>query len=112
MDEYINELGALTRNILDRLSIVSYEELESFVEDRQLLIDRILLEQTQRDSVKDHHRKQIKSLMDLDPLILARMNSLRLEATDWLIQRNYAKAQRNSYENNFYHDSLLLDQKK
>ena len=36
MDEYINELGALTRNILDRLSIVSYEELESFVEDRQL----------------------------------------------------------------------------
>lgn len=112
MDEYINELEVLTHNLLDRLSFVSYEELEAFVEKRQLLIDRILLEQTQRNSITDHNRRQIKSLMDSDPLILARMNALQLEATDWLTQRNYAKTQRNSYENNFYHDSVLLDQKK
>lgn len=87
------------------------EELESFVEQRQILVDAIGHE-VENCQPTPAQKETIRRIMEHDPAIVARMNAHRLEAKDWLQKRNQAKVQRNAYESGYSPDSILMDRKK
>ncbi|MEK5419752.1 flagellar protein FliT [Paenibacillus sp. FSL L8-0708] len=111
MDELIRSLDQLTREIEERLQETTYEELEAFVDERQELVDSIA-EVATICRMTLAQKKEINRILEHDNVILDRMNTLRLEAQDWLQKRNQAKAQRNAYEAAYTPDSFLMDRKK
>lgn len=96
---------------MDELYEADYEKLEAFVEERQVIIDR-LVEQFVSRSASLSEKMEIEQLLGNDNEIVARMNVLRLEAQDWLHKRGQAKTQRNAYESGYTPDSFLMDKKK
>lgn len=109
--ECISQLESTTNYILVNLYDMSYEQLESFTEVRQEIVDQ-LIEHFSQEQASEHEKAIINSLLEKDQEILARMNTLRLEAQDWLHKRGQAKVQRNAYEAGYTPDSFLMDRKK
>lgn len=83
MDELIRSLDQLTREIEERLQETTYEELEAFVDERQKLVDSIAEEATICRTTLAQ-KQEINRILEHDNVILNRMNTLRLEAQDWL----------------------------
>ncbi|WP_054942256.1 flagellar protein FliT [Paenibacillus ihuae] len=110
-DKLISELQLLTQNMMERLYQAEFEEFESFVEERQKLIDNII-RQFSSIPASGPQKIEIERILHRDLEITARMNELRQEARDWLQKRNQAKAQRNAYEAAYTPDSILMDRKK
>lgn len=111
MDDLILSLKQLTQAILECLPETSYEELESFVEERQSLVDSIA-EEAAICRATPAQKQEINRILEQDNVILDRMNALRLEAQNWLQKRNQAKVQRSAYEAGYTPDSFLMDRKK
>jgi hypothetical protein len=111
MDELIQQLDQLTANITDRLNETIYQELETFVEERQKLVDSIG-DATANCPPTIAQKQRIYIIMEHDSAILARMDALRLEAQDWLQKRNQAKTQRSAYDSAYSPESILMDRKK
>ncbi|MEK4113937.1 hypothetical protein ABIC86_004053 [Paenibacillus sp. DS2363] len=110
MDDLIRELEQLTQDIMLQIDEVSSDELELFVDKRQNIIDSILKQDQREASISQQAR--LKRIMDNDQTILMRMNSLKIEAKDWLIQRKQAKVQKNAYETSYAVDSIIVDTKR
>ncbi|SDD40501.1 hypothetical protein SAMN05428987_4827 [Paenibacillus sp. CF095] len=110
MDDLIKELEQLTQDIMLQIDEVSSDELELFVDKRQNIIDS-MLKQDQREASMSQQAR-LKKIMDNDQTILMRMNSLKIEAKDWLIQRKQAKVQKNAYETSYAVDSIIVDTKR
>lgn len=110
MDDLIRELEQLTQDIMLQIDEVSSDELELFVDKRQNIIDSILKQGQREASISQQAR--LKRIMDNDQTILMRMNSLKIEAKDWLIQRKQAKVQKNAYETSYAVDSIIVDTKR
>ncbi|MRN54293.1 flagellar protein FliT [Paenibacillus monticola] len=111
MDELIRSLEQLTQGIMGRLNEAPYEELESFVEKRQNIVDS-MGERAAIFQPTPAQKQEINRILEDDAAILAAMNSHRLEAQDWLQKRNQAKAQHNAYDTHYAPDSILMDRKK
>ncbi|WP_419890181.1 hypothetical protein [Paenibacillus xylanexedens] len=110
MDDLIKELEQLTQDIMLQIDEVSSDELELFVDMRQSIIDSMLKQGKGEASIPQQAR--LKNIMDNDHAILMRMNSLKIEAKDWLIQRKQAKVQKNAYETSYAVDSIIVDTKR
>jgi hypothetical protein len=108
---YIAQLKQLTMNVMNKLYEADYEQLESFVEERQLVINEIV-QQFSAQPASITEKQEIEQLLSNDNEIIARMNVLRLEAQDWLHKRGQAKTQRNAYESGYTPESFLMDKKK
>lgn len=111
MDELILKLEDLTQSIVSRLNQSSYEEMSSFVEQRQVLIDSIN-EWISNGLVSSSQKHRLASLLQIDALILGRLNTLKEEAGNWLQQRGQAKVQRNVYDSGYTPDSILMDRRR
>lgn len=109
--ECISQLQVATNDILANLYDLEYEQLESFTEVRQEIVDQLIVHFSQVQA-SEHEEEVIKGLLEQDQEILARMNTLRLEAQDWLHKRGQAKVQRSAYEAGYTPDSYLMDRKK
>ncbi|WP_427052059.1 hypothetical protein [Paenibacillus sp. TC-CSREp1] len=107
----INQLEIMTSNTLLSLYDLDFEQLEVFIEERQVVVDQLIghFSDTQ---ASEHEKEVIHRLVQQDSEILARMNTLRLEAQDWLHKRGQAKVQRNAYEAGYTPDSFLMDKRK
>ncbi|WP_339257640.1 hypothetical protein MKZ12_26895 [Paenibacillus sp. FSL R5-0713] len=110
MDDLLKELEQLTQDIMLQINEVSSDELELFVNKRQSIIDSMLKQGQGKASIPQQAR--LKKIMDNDHAILMRMNSLKIEAKDWLIQRKQAKVQKNAYETSYAVDSIIVDTKR
>lgn len=111
MDELIHSLDMLTREMMDGLQEVTYEELEDFVEERQKLVDSITQE-VEICPATPAQKQEINRILSHDNELLDRMNALRQEAQNFLTKRGQAKVQRNAYETAYTPDSFLMDRKK
>nr|WP_154984720.1 hypothetical protein [Paenibacillus xylanexedens] len=111
MDNLIAELEQLTSQIMLQIHEVSSEALEAFVDQRQAIID-LMLERTGGREATVAEQTRLKAIMENDQAILKRMNDLKIEAKDWLIQRNQAKVQKNAYEVSYAVDSIIVDTKR
>lgn len=111
MDERIKRLRELTDSLMERLNDATFEELETFVEERQAVVDD-LVRHLSTASATDAQKLEIAGILENDGAIQARMNALRLEAQDFLYKRGQAKTQRNAYEAGYAADSILMDRRK
>ncbi|WP_222850417.1 flagellar protein FliT [Paenibacillus tengchongensis] len=107
----LKELEQLTEKITGSLMELTYEELESFVAERQKLVEAIGRE-VENVHPTAAHKETLRRILEQDPAIVARMNGFRLEAQDWLHKRNQAKTQRSAYESAYTPDSILMDRRK
>lgn len=87
MDNCILELNKITQDIIIRLDNCSYEELNDFVEQRQILIDQ-LEQQVKKQSIGVIEQHQLRELLEADPKIIARMQQLKSEAAMASTARN------------------------
>ena len=110
MDELLQQLDQLTIEIV-ACHEASFDELETFVEVRQKLVDSIG-DEVALCQPTPAQKQAISRIMEHDSAIIARMKALRFEAQDWLQKRNQAKAQRSAYESGYSPDSILMDRKK
>lgn len=110
MDELIVQLDQITQSVSGSLNQMSSEELVAFVEKRQLIVDQMV---ANASSIPLNHSQQEKlgSILEFDQMIRERMEQLKLEASNWLIQRDQAKQQRSAYESSYASDSILMDRR-
>ncbi|WP_330706240.1 hypothetical protein [Paenibacillus polymyxa] len=101
----------LTQQFILRLNETNYEEVEIFVEVRQMKVDQ-LVNALENSPMTEEQKMKLESILSYDALIDQRMQSLKQEAQNWLVQRNIAKSQRNAYESNYTPDSFLMDRRK
>lgn len=111
MDNFILNLENLSQSVLERLGEISYEELVTFVDSRQLILDEMSVA-IATQMLSPSQKIRIQELVRNDALIETRMKELQKEASDWLRQRDAAKVQRNAYESAYAVDSMLMDQRK
>ncbi|WP_245699803.1 hypothetical protein [Paenibacillus glacialis] len=102
----------MTESIINKLSVVTFEELSDFVDQRQLLIDQLKLLMESDEVLTSSNKDRIQNITKQDTCISNRMMELKIEAQDWLQQRNQAKVQRSAYEAGYSQDSILMDRKK
>ncbi|MBT2282012.1 hypothetical protein J7E78_00360 [Paenibacillus polymyxa] len=112
MDNYIEQLEELTISFMDSIEICSYEEIEEFITKRQSIIDLINVALLNKEVSTENQKNRIKRVLELDPTILGRMETLRLEAQEWLYNRRQAATQRSAYESNLSPGSILMDRRK
>lgn len=74
--ELLMKLTLLTDQIVDRLSEVTYEELESFTGERELLVQQLLVLQ---EKPTEEEKEQIVSILNYDSLIKSRMEFLKMK---------------------------------
>ncbi|WP_348620770.1 hypothetical protein [Paenibacillus polymyxa] len=101
----------LTQQFIIRLNETNYEEVEIFVEVRQMKVDK-LLNVLENSPMTEEQKQKLESILSHDALIDQHMQSLKQEAQNWLVQRNMAKSQRSAYESNYTPDSFLMDRRK
>lgn len=89
-----------------------FEELEEFVEKRQVLIDSIREKFSGQSALSIEEESHLKAVLRRDPEIIERMQQLKGEAANWLQHRELAKIQRSAYETAYTPDSFLMDRKK
>lgn len=110
MNELIVELDQLTRSVIGSLRQMSTEELVNFVGKRQIIVDQIV-DSASRELLNQFQQEKLASILEYDPMIRERMEELKLEASNWLMQRDQAKQQRSAYESAYASDSILMDRR-
>ncbi|WMT40658.1 hypothetical protein RE628_26540 [Paenibacillus sp. D2_2] len=110
MDELLVQLDQITRSVSSSLNQMSSDELVAFVEQRQLIVDQIVVNAS-RISLNHSQQEKLGSILEFDQMIRQRMEQLKLEASDWLMQRDQAKQQRSAYETSYASDSILMDRR-
>lgn len=111
MDEQIHILERLTSDLVRQLKSLDYEQIEGFVEEREILTNKILSQLT-HSKLTETQKHRLKTLLQYDPQILGKMKSLREEARDWMIRQNQIKTQHNAYESKDASESILMDKRK
>ncbi len=109
MSSLLEQLHALSVGIIERLNIVSDEELFSFIEERGVLIEKM---EMHRSEVTEQHKLQIAELMNMDPIILNKMDQIKQEAGQWLERQGTIRNQQHAYHQNYVTDSFFVDRRK
>lgn len=108
VQEYISQLENATLSLVSRINEVDYEELLSFAEQREELVERII---SLMESFADQDRNRLKDLTKYDSMILDRMEHFKSEASQWLLNRGTIKDQRSAYNSSYTPDSMFFDRK-
>ncbi|WP_315793796.1 hypothetical protein [Paenibacillus sp. BIC5C1] len=106
--EYINQLFDMTIRIVDQIDDIEYEELTSFVDQRESLVGLIMSNNSKLD---EFDKNKVKQLMKYDDVFLNKMLSLKNEAASWLNKQGSIRVQKNAYSSNYASDSLFFDRK-
>lgn len=105
------ELEQLTFSVTTNLNQLDFEQMQQFVEDRQLIVDEMNIVGATSQLTHEQSGK-LANILKNDVVISQRMESLKEEAGSWLLQRQAAKSQRGAYEASYTPDSILMDYRK
>lgn len=111
MNELLHELNQLTKNVIGRLEQMSYEEMEIFVESRQILSDGIAHKAIELGGLHSSQKQLLAKILSYDEEIATRLQVLRLEAKSWLERNQQIKIQQSAYQNAYSADSFFFDWK-
>jgi hypothetical protein len=109
MDEIIKELARITYAFVGRLKQVEYEEVLTFISQRDGLVDQVRLRE--RD-VLPKHKTVIQNLLQYDELIQDKIWQLKDEASLKMKQFSNANLQKTGYDFYSGNDSVFFDRKK
>ncbi|GAB1157971.1 hypothetical protein YWY31_39960 [Paenibacillus illinoisensis] len=111
IDEALDELENLTESLANGLVDKSSDQIEAFVEERQVVVDR-LISMAGSHKMDTEQQRKLQSILSYDEPIQTHMLNLKNEAQKWLMQRNAARNQRSVYEAKYAVDSYLMDKRK
>ncbi|WPP42023.1 hypothetical protein SK066_03385 [Paenibacillus hunanensis] len=109
MSSLLTQLYALTISIIERLNIISDEELFTFIDERGMILEKMEL---YRSELTEQHKAQIAELMNMDPIILNRMDQIKQEAGQWLERQGTIRNQHHAYHQHHVTDSFFVDHRK
>lgn len=109
MDKLLQTLQRITHEIIIELDQMEYEQLASFVEDRQLIIDEL---QSMNQRYTDQQKLVIQVILQHDEAIVRRMQQLRDEAKIGIDKIERARVHNNAYEQPYAQESYFFDKKK
>ncbi|MDT3428005.1 hypothetical protein J2Z22_003595 [Paenibacillus forsythiae] len=112
MEDLLHKLNKLTLKSVNRLPRSSYEELESFVEQRQAICEEISQEYNKIGKLNAEQKALLTSILAYDEVILNRMHRLKTEASDWLERKQHIRTQQNAYHSVQAGESYFIDWKK
>lgn len=106
------QLEKLSNDLLQHYQTVSFDELVEFMDMREELFDAFeLLEVLPSDKVK--YRDIVNRILELDPIIIAKMEQLKKEAERELSKVSSGRIQKNAYDGEHQlADGMFFDQKK
>lgn len=111
MDNLIQELEKLCVAVMNRIEEIPYEDLLEYTEKRQPILDELAI-RISENPLTPLQKQYIQNILQYDQEIKSRMLDYKLEASNWLRQRDAVKAQRNAYESSYSYDSMIMDQRK
>ncbi|NUU60929.1 hypothetical protein [Paenibacillus agri] len=109
IDTSLKQLEDITAILLQRIDLVSYEELSTFADERELLVQHITDSQ---ESISSGHVTRLKELQKYDQVILSKMEEYKNEASKWLSRQGAIREQKNAYGASYNVDSFFVDHKK
>ncbi len=109
LDNLLKQLEDLTATLLQRIDLVTYEELAVFTDKRELLVHQIIESQ---ELLSKEHSQRLTKLGEYDSIILSQMESYKNEASKWLSKQGAIREQRNAYGASYNVDSFFVDHKK
>jgi len=107
--EMLEYLLQLSHELVSDLEHAEYEELEQFIEKRELVLTAL---QVKEAAFSLANRKLIQSILEMDGQIAGRMQALQEEAAAELNKVRGSRLHRNAYESSYNGESLFFDQKK
>jgi len=111
IDDALEELAILTEVFVNGLVDKSSDQVEGFVEERQVIVDR-LIDMEGSHKMNPEQQDKLRDILSYDESIQTHMLNLKNEAQKWLMQRNAARNQRSVYEAKYAADSYLMDKRK
>ncbi|OBZ07894.1 hypothetical protein A8L34_25020 [Bacillus sp. FJAT-27264] len=109
IDTSLKKLEDITATLLQKIDLVSYEELSTFADERELLVQRIIDSQ---EFISSEHVTRLKELKEYDQVILFKMEDFKNEASKWLSKQGAIREQKNAYGASYNVDSFFVDHKK
>lgn len=106
--EYLDRLYDLTLEVINRLDVINYEDMASFVDQREFLVNNM-----KADCIKLNETDKVKveQLLKYDQMLNNKMLLLKNEAASWLNKRETIRVQKDAYSSNYAPDSLFFDMK-
>ncbi|MCK6075675.1 hypothetical protein [Paenibacillus silvae] len=106
--EYIDCLYDLTLQVIHRLDVINYEEMASFVDQRESLVNNMKADGIQ---LNESDKAKVEQLLEYDQILINKMSLLKNEAASWLNKQGTIRVQKNAYSSNYAPDSLFFDMK-
>ncbi len=111
MDKAIGKLEAWTKQVIERLDWIEYEEMTRLIDERQMLINELRLDAMTQEQ-KKQYRTRIESLLQQDPPILRKLEELKTEASGGIQKINAGRVQKSGYDAQYNLDGIFFDQRK
>ena len=107
----MQELEQFTRDLVNRLQSLSYEELAAAVDKRGALIDQLRTLSPAAEEI-GKYRDRVQRVLDYDEIILGRLNELKNEAAKGMQKIVTGRKQRSVYEQAYTADGIFIDKRK
>lgn len=114
MDKLVQALYELTKQQVERIESATQEELEGFVDRREILIQQIrnYIEQNPHFD-KSAFESKMKDIFTYDKIILKKMRAIQSETQAQMQKTSTAKKQIHAYEPSSYvADGVFFDSKR
>ncbi|WP_342427306.1 hypothetical protein [Paenibacillus sp. FSL L8-0158] len=108
VQEYVTQLERATIELIERIHRVSYMELSQYADQREKISLKIISNQQQ---LTETDKKRIQQLTVFDEAILSKMESFKVEASEWLAKKGTIQDQQAAYNAKYTPDSLFFDKR-
>jgi Fe2+ or Zn2+ uptake regulation protein len=109
MDELLNLVLQETQRLCDEGPEAGYEAFVWLTDLREKMME-VLAEQ--QEALTNEHKAIIRRLLELDPVILGHMQTLKHEAEQGLLRIQQSNKQREAYQQHYDVGSIMFDRKK
>jgi hypothetical protein len=109
--DILQQVAALTAQVVQTLDAVSFEELEEFVEQRESLLAEFHAELLPAGD-RDQFKEQIHQILEHDQLISAKMLAFKQEAQRGIQKFQAAEKYKQTYDKEYTIDSIFFNRTK
>lgn len=112
MNLLISRLQDLTMQTLKNIECTTYEELDSFIEERGEICAALVHESSLNGALNEEQKAELRTILSQDHVIIERMESLKSDASEWLFRNQQIKSGKQAYNADFEYESMFVDYKK
>jgi hypothetical protein len=109
LDTLLEQVLKETQRLGDEGPKAGYEAFVRLTDLREKMME-VLAEQ--RGALTEEHKAILRKLLELDPVILGHMQTLKHEAEQGLIRIQQSNKQRDAYQPHYDVGSIMFDRKK